>query len=581
VATLRVWAPAARRVDLVTGNGRRPMSAAPGGWWEVVAPELSPGSDYAFSLDGGEPLPDPRSGWQPHGVLGPSRIVDPASFQWTDDTWRGAPFAGQVMYELHVGTFTPEGTFAAAAAKLDHLAELGVATVELMPVAEFDGPRGWGYDGAALYAVHDAYGGPDGLHRFVDAAHARGLAVCLDVVYNHLGPAGNVLQRFGPYFTDRHGTPWGPAVNLDGPGSDEVRRFIIDGALAWIRDYHVDGLRLDAVHAFLDTRATHLLEELAAEVHTTAAQLGRSVFVVAESDLNDPRIVLPREAGGYGLDGQWCDDVHHAIHAALTGERQGYYVDFGSLETLAKAMTNGFVHDGTYSSFRGRHHGRPVDRTTLSGHRFVVYTQTHDQVGNRAAGERLGALISPALLEVAAALVLTGPFTPMLFMGEEWGASTPWQFFTSFTDSALGAQVRAGRRQEFADHGWSGEVPDPQDPQTAERSTLDWRELAGEPHHRLLEWYRRLIAARTDLPELADGRLDRVGCDYDEEERWFVVYRTDLAVVCNLGSERRAIPVDGTPTEVLLASAAGFVYRDGVVETDGESVVLVRLAARE
>ena len=458
MTTFRVWAPGRDRVDLHVDDQVLPMTLD-GEWWSAHAV----GQDYAFSLDGGDPLPDPRSPWQPDGVHGRSRVYDHSAFTWTDDRWHGVPLPGAVLYELHVGAFTEEGTFDAAIDRLDHLADLGVTAVELMPCNTFPGDWGWGYDGVFWYAVHEPYGGPDGLKRFVDAAHARGLGVVMDVVYNHLGPVGNYLPEFGPYLTHEHATPWGPAINLDRPGSDEVRRFIIDNAMMWLRDYHLDGLRLDAVHALVDQRATPLLEELSIEVENLGAQLGKPLFAVAESDLNDPRMVEPREAGGLGVHGQWCDDVHHSLHALLTGETSGYYGDFGSFETLAKAMTGAFVHDGTRSTFRGRTHGRPVPPTT-PGHKFVVYLQNHDQVGNRALGDRID--LSPGLARIGAALYVLSPFTPMVFMGEEYGARTPWRFFSNH-EGDIAQAVREGRKQEFARHGWNADdIPDPQDPAT-------------------------------------------------------------------------------------------------------------------
>src|SRR4051812_42583131 len=464
---VRVWAPAAERVSVVVEDGEYEMvrSTSTEGWWDGYVSHVTHGHDYSFRVDGGEPRPDPRGLWQPQGVHGPTRYYDHDKFEWHDDNWRGMALPGNVLYELHIGTFTTEGTFDAAIERLDHLVELGIDAVELLPVAAFDGDHGWGYDGVDLYAVHEPYGGPDGLKRFVDACHARGLGVVLDVVYNHLGPSGNYLAEFGPYFTDTHSTPWGQAVNLDAPGSDEVRRWIIDSALTWLRDFHVDGLRLDAVHALVDTRATHILEELAVEVEGLAAHVGRTLFLVAESDLNDPRLVRAREGGGYGLDAQWADDVHHALHSTLTGERQGYYVDFGPLSVLADALQRVFVHAGTPSTFRGRHHGRPFDPSVTPGWRFVTYLQNHDQVGNRAIGDRPAAGLTLGRAKIGAALLLCAPYTPMLFMGEEWGARTPWRFFTSFSDPELGAAVREGRRGEFESHGWAADdVPDPQDP---------------------------------------------------------------------------------------------------------------------
>jgi maltooligosyltrehalose trehalohydrolase len=548
----RVWAPRPRRVGLVTGGQELPMRPAGGGWWECSAPGAGPGTDYAFRLDGGPPRPDPRSAYQPGGIDGPSRLVDHAAFGWTDQGWRGVALPGAVLYECHVGTFCAEGTFDGVTGHLDHLAALGVDAIELLPVAEFSGPRGWGYDGVDLFAPHHGYGGPDGLKRLVDAAHARGIGVVLDVVYNHLGPAGNHLPEFGPYFSARHQTNWGPAVNFDGPGSDEVRRFVIDNALCWLRDYHCDGLRLDAVHAIADSCATHILEQLAAEVAVLAAQQGRPLFLIAESDLNDPRLVRPAQAGGYGLAAAWADEWHHALHATLTGERAGYYRDFGPLPLLAKALRQAWVYDGTYSPHRQRVHGRRPDG--LTGSQFVVCTQNHDQAGNRAAGERSAALMSPGRLRVAAALLLTGPFVPMLFQGEEWGASTPFQYFTSHADPELGRRVSEGRRREFAGSRWDpAAVPDPQDPATFERSRLNWAELACQPQAGLLAWYRTLIALRRRVPALADPRLDQTTTEWDEAGGWLVVRRGPVTVASNLGVKTWTFPV--SPAAALLAAS--------------------------
>jgi malto-oligosyltrehalose trehalohydrolase len=571
-----VWAPEASRVEVETAGRRHPMR--PGGspgWWQAGVPGAGHGADYAFRLDGGEPLPDPRSLWQPSGVTGSSRVYDHSAFRWTDRGWRGGPLHGSVIYELHVGTFTPEGTFDAAAGRLGHLRDLGVDIVELMPVHAFPGRHGWGYDGVNLWAVHEPYGGPDGLKRFVDACHAQRLAVVLDVVYNHLGP-GNRLAGFGPYFTEAHVTPWGPAVNLDQPGSDEVRAFLIGNALMWLRDYHLDGLRLDAVHALEDHRALHFLEELAAEVHALAATVNRDLVLIAESDANDPRLVTSREAGGYGLTAQWSDDFHHAVHAAITGERQGYYRDFGSLAALAKTLTRVFFHDGSWSAFRGRSHGRQVDTFRIPGHRFLGYLQNHDQVGNRAVGDRISALAPAGLVKVGAGLVLTAPFTPMLFMGEEWGASTPWQYFTDHTDPELARSVAEGRRAEFAGHGWSAaDIPDPQDEATFARSRLDWAEPGRAPHRELLDWYRELITLRRSRPELTDPRLPGLRADYDEASRWLVVWRGRLRVAANLGVAAVTVPLRRPAGGVLAASRPGVSLAADTVTLPGSSVAVV------
>ncbi|MFJ4961654.1 Malto-oligosyltrehalose trehalohydrolase [Streptomyces sp. ADI96-02] len=541
-----VWAPEADSVALEAAEVRCPMERDPlrEGWW-IAEAEAGHGDHYGFRVDDGPLLPDPRSRRQPSGPDGPSAVVDQGAYAW-HNAWTGRPLNRAVLYELHVGTYTREGTFDAAAGRLGHLAELGVTHVSLMPVCPFPGVNGWGYEGVSLWAVHEPYGGPEGLKRFVDAAHGLGLGVVLDVVHNHLGPSGNYLPAFGPYFTETHHTPWGAAVNLDAPGSDEVRAFLLGSALAWLRDYRLDGLRLDAVHALADSRALTFLEELAAAVDALAAEVGRPLGLIAESDLCDPRTTTPREAGGLGLHAQWNDDFHHCLHTALTGESQGYYADFAGapLAALAKTLTAVFFHDGTYSSFRGRTHGRPVDVHRSPAHRFVGYAQTHDQIGNRALGERLAASLPLGLQACAAALVLTGPFTPMLFMGEEWGARTPWQFFTDHTDPELAEAVRTGRRREFGAHGWAEEeIPDPQDPATRDRSCLDWSEPEREPHARLLAWYRELIALRRAVPDLHDPDLASVRTAFDEEARWLAYRRGDVRVAVNLADVPAAIPL--------------------------------------
>jgi malto-oligosyltrehalose trehalohydrolase len=584
-----VWAPAAGRADADVAGRLYPMSPSDrAGWWTTEVPGAIglAGTDYAFRLDGGEPLADPRSPRQPYGPAGPSRTYDHGAFDWTDQRWRGAPLPGAAIYELHIGTFTPAGTLDAAIGRLDHLVGLGVTVVELMPVAAFPGEHGWGYDGIGLWAVHEPYGGPDALKRFVDACHARGLAVFLDVVYNHVGP-GNRLASFGPYFTDAHLTPWGPAVNLDQPGSDEVRSFIVDNAVMWLRDYHLDGLRLDAVHALVDTRALSILEELAIAVDALAAAAGRSMVLVAESDLNNPRLIMPRQAGGYGLDGQWDDDFHHTVHALVTGERQGYYADFGAIVGIVKTLTKAYFHDGTWSAFRGRTHGRPVDTRQTPAYRFVTFIQDHDQVGNRAVGDRLPVTLAGhpnrhGLLRIASGLLLTAPTTPMLFMGEEWGADTPWLYFTDHTDPGLAAAVSAGRRSEFGAHGWgAADVPDPQDPATFLAAKLDWDQPGREPYHSMLAWYRALLALRRARPELADPRFDLVRVDYDEDARWLLIHRGRLRIAANLGAADAVIPLGkaaGTAPSALIASAAGVSVEPDSVTMPPASFAIIDLA---
>jgi maltooligosyltrehalose trehalohydrolase len=523
--TLTVWCPDLERVRVQVDGVEHDMAPAErDGWWSADV-DASHGTDYAFVLGDDEtPLPDPRSAWQPQGVHAASRVYDHGTFEWTDQSWAGRELARSVIYELHIGTFTPGGTFDAAVERLDHLVDLGIDLVEVLPVNSFDGPHGWGYDGVLWGAVHEPYGGPDGFKRFVDACHARGLGVVLDVVYNHLGPSGAYLDRFGPYFAGQN--DWGPGLNLDGPGSDEVRRYVLDNARTWFEHFHVDGLRLDAVHALADKRALPILEELSAETAALSETLGRPLTLIAESDLNDPRTVTPRSEHGLGMDAQWSDDLHHAIHVRLTGETDGYYADFAAPGALAKTLRGAFFHDGSWSSFRGRSHGRPVDVATVPGSAFLAYVQNHDQIGNRATGDRISASVSPGLIACGAAIVLLGPYTPMLFMGEEWAASTPWQFFASFPDPDLADAVRNGRRKEFGRHGWGeSEVPDPMDEATFKRSKLDWSELDHPDHADILGLHKSLIALRREFPELSDPSLADFRVEVADDDSWIVMHR--------------------------------------------------------
>jgi maltooligosyltrehalose trehalohydrolase len=573
--TFEVWAPGAKTVAVKAGGCQYTMTPADHGWWMAEVERAGAGTDYGFSLDDGPVMPDPRSPYQPNGVDGLSRVVDHSSFAWTDARWQAKPLSSAVIYELHLGTFTPQGTYLAVIDKLDYLLSLGITHVELLPVNEFAGDWGWGYDGVDLFAPHHCYGTPDDLKRLVDACHAKGLAVILDVVYNHLGPAGNYLSKFGPYFTDAYLTPWGPAVNLCEKGAYEVRRFFADNALMWMRDYHFDGLRLDAVHAFQDHSAVHFLEQLSKETEALSAQLGRHLVLIAESDLNDPRVVKSRDAGGYGINAQWSDDLHHALHSALTGEQAGYYEDFGSLDQLATALRSAYVYSGDYSEFRQRRHGRPA--AGLPGSRFLAYSQNHDQVGNRAMGERLSQLISLGRQKIAAAVVLTSPFVPMLFQGEEFSASTPFLFFSNH-HADLGQQISEGRRKEFEAFGWNPEdIPDPQERESFCRSKLKWDEVTEGEHAAMLAWYQRLIQLRANTPGLTDGDMDRVETQYNEQAGWFVMRREKVQLACNLGESMQPIPLRAAASEIICSEEGWQVDKD-VIRLPAEAAAVVLVA---
>ncbi len=547
---LRVWAPEAKRVSARVGEREHALAPEEHGIW-VARVDAAVGEDYAFVLDGGPELPDPASRFQPYGLRGRSRIVDTTAFAWSDDGWAGVATDDLVVYELHVGTFTPAGTFDAAIADLPRLRALGVTAIEVMPIAEFPGVRGWGYDGVYISAAQSSYGGPEGFQRLVDGAHAAGLAVILDVVYNHIGASGQkAFEAFGPYFTPKHETFWGGAINYDDAGCDPVREWVLQSAEGWVREFRVDGLRLDAIHAIYDDGARPLLAELAERVHAVRP----NVQVIAESGLNDPRVIRPPAEGGYGHDAQWADDFHHALRTLLTGERDGYYVDFGTVADLAKAFRRPFVHDGTFSPFRGRRFGAPAqDRPPRQ---FVVFTQNHDQVGNRAFGDRM----EPAHRPLAALCMLLSPFTPMLFMGEEYGELAPFQFFTDHIDEEIAVATREGRRREFAAFAsFTQDVPDPQDVATFERSKLTRQE---DPAVRDL--YARLLELRPQLP-----RDPEATTRHDEDARWLLVSRGDWRIAANFAAEPRRVPLDGA-SEVVLATHTA--------ELDDDHVTLPPLA---
>jgi maltooligosyltrehalose trehalohydrolase len=545
-----VWAPGAKSVELVTPERRVALAVDDKGYWQGKVDAADVRAGYKYSIDGGEPLPDPRSRWQPEGVHGPSHVPEPPSAAPPAGHFRPKTLRDAVIYELHVGTFTPAGTYAAARGRLDHLSDLGITHVELMPLATFPGRHGWGYDGVDLYAPQPAYGTPGELASFIAACHDRGLAVLLDVVYNHLGPDGNYLGAYGPYFTDRVKTPWGQAVNYDGAQSDEVRRFIIDNALMWLGDYGFDGLRLDAVHAIFSFEAVHVLEDLAAAVRKLSVDQGRELVLIAESDLNDPRLVLPASRGGFALDAHWADDFHHALHRYFTGEGEGYYADYHGLPDIATALAQGYVYQGRYSAFRQRRHGRAPRGVTPD--QLIVSSQNHDQIGNRARGERLSMLVETDKLKAIAALTLLSPFVPLLFQGEEWGARTPFLYFTDHEDAELGRLVSEGRAREFQSFRWGGAPPDPPPPSPAAPPPLDWAEIGEPGHAEILEWYRALIALRKSRSR--DEAPGKPKVRFDAKAQWLRFEYAGVLALLNLASVPARIALPAGEWELALDS---------------------------
>lgn len=543
------------------------------GFWTANVEAAGHGSDYAFLLDDDPtPYPDPRSFWQPKDVHSSSRVLDHKQFPWTDEKFRPVPLPSAVIYETHVGTFTAGGTLDSAIERLDYLCELGITHVQLLPISSFEGGFSWGYDGVAAYAPDETYGGPDAVKRFVNACHAKGLGVILDVVYNHFGPAGNYTQNFGPYYTDKHKTPWGAAINLEEGGSDQVRRYMIDNAIMWLRDYHFDGLRLDAVHELIDRSAMHFLEQMSREIEDLSASLGRCLFLIAESDLNDPRFVTSREANGYGLDAQWSDDFHHSLYTLLVHEPFGYYEDFGTIEQLATTLRQAFLYDGRYSRFRQHHHGREPHK--LSFHKFLGYIQNHDQIGNRAKGERVQQIVGTQKARLAAAVVFTAPFIPMLFMGEEWAASTPWQYFADFQSPDLRKAVSEGRKNDFSHFGWDkNDVPDPEDPETFQRSKLDWDEVAAGEHHAMYQLYRDLIHLRRKTLALNLGDFSRIRVAFSEAERWIYTDRGNVRTMMNFAETETKFAVE-RGSELLLSTGPAPQREDECVRVPPLSVAV-------
>lgn len=581
-----VWAPLLNRVvvKVVSPEFRViPMEQVSRGYWTAADEDIFPGTRYVYGLEDGKDRPDPASRFQPEGVHGPSEVVDPGEFLWEDDAWTGIPLRDYIIYEIHIGAFTQEGTFEAAISRLDCLKDLGITAIEIMPVAQFPGSRNWGYDGVYPFAPQNSYGGPRGLKSLVNACHRAGLAVILDVVYNHLGPDGNYLSDFGPYFTAKYKTPWGDAVNFDGPYSDEVRRYFIESALHWVTDYHMDGLRLDAIDTIYDFGAKHFLAELAESVHDRAFRLGRKVSVIAESDLNDVRVINPAEIGGYAIDAQWSDDFHHSLHALVTGERKGYYMDFGKIGHLEKALREGFVYSGLYSLYRKRKHGNSSAERPAT--QFVVCGQNHDQIGNRMLGDRLSSIVSLEQLKLVAGFVILSPFIPLLFMGEEYGETAPFQYFVSHIDAPLIEAIRNGRTREFSHFQWQGDAPDPQDEKTFLRSKVNPDLRARGFHNFLFNYYKRLLHLRRKTPALS--RLSKETAEvraYDQEQVLLVTRRAEKTTALIIYSFNQApalltvfLPA-GTWRKLLDSSSQEWGGAEEETErsivTDGEDAVL-------
>ena len=563
-AQVEVWAPLARHVAIkIYGQPAAiPLKKKAFGYWRLTTDQLRPDDLYTFLLDGRQDFPDPASLCQPQGVHGPSQAVDTSSFSWDDQNWVNPPLEKYLLYELHTGTFTAEGTFQALESKLDYLKALGVNAIEIMPVAQFSDSRNWGYDGVYPYAVQNSYGGASGLQHLINTCHNKGIAVVLDVVYNHFGPEGNYLSEFGPYLTSKYCTPWGEAVNFDDAWCDGVRRFVIENALMWFRDFHVDALRLDAVHAIKDFSPVHILQELRTQVDQLTAITGRRHYVLVESDLNDPRFINPLSASGYGMDAQWMDEFHHALRVTVGEEKEGYYADFDGIMQLAKAYRDGYVYDGQFSKVRQKLFGRKAEGNP--GEQFIVFSQNHDQVGNRKLGERSSVLYSFETLKLMAGAVLVSPYIPLLFMGEEWAETNPFLYFVSHTEPELVESVRQGRKKEFADFHSDGEVPDPQSNETFEQAKLPWDRLADEPHQTMLRFYQTLIALRQQLPALAHLDRRQLTATADAETNTLVLHRwhEDQHVLCLMNFSKKAqtcrVPSAGEesmPWQKLLDSA--------------------------
>ncbi len=547
-ASVVVWAPEAKTIDLLVADTRLALSQTELGYWELNSTSIKPGDLYQFLLDGTDTYPDPASLGQPQGVHGPSQAVNLGIFAWNDAGWTTS-LDQYIIYELHTGTFTQEGTFAAIEQKLDYLLELGVTAIEIMPVAQFPGARNWGYDGVFPFAVQDSYGGAHALQHLVDCCHQKGMAVILDVVYNHVGPEGNYLGEFGKYFTDKYHTPWGGAINFDDAWCDGVRRYVVENVLMWFRDFHIDALRMDAVHAFKDLSPVHIVEEIRRNVDNLMQETGRTHYLIAELDLNDNRFITPTEKGGYGMDAQWIDEFHHALRVTAGGERTGYYSDFDGIHHLAKAYTDAYVYDGQFSNHRKKFFGTKAE--TDRGEQFVVFSQNHDHVGNRMLGERTSQLVSFEMQKLLAGAVLMSPYLPMLFMGEEWGEPNPFLYFVSHTDPELAEAVRKGRKREFAAFHAKGEAPDPMAPDTFEKSKLQWELLEKDPHHTMHSYYQELILLRKKLPALRRLSRKNLTVTVNEKQQTLQLWRwhEDQHVLCmmNFSDKAQSMPIPEHP----------------------------------
>lgn len=577
-AAVRVWSPLAKKLAVIVNGEAIELTQAEYGYWELITDKIRNGTRYKFSMDDGAPLPDPASLSQPDGVHGDSEAMDLKLFQPDEGGWKNHPLEDYIIYELHTGTFTPEGTFAGIVNRLDYVVELGVTAIEIMPVAQFPGSRNWGYDGVYPFAVQDSYGGAKALQQLVDACHQKGLAVILDVVYNHLGPEGAYPGAYGPYFTDKYKTPWGPAINFDDAYCDGVRRYFIENALMWFRDFGIDALRLDAVHAIKDFSPVHILQEIKAHVDALMKATGKTHYLITELDLNDTRFIRPLNEGGYGMDAQWTDEFHHALRVTATGEQSGYYSDFLGIGHLAKAYTDAYVYDGQYSTHRKKNFG--VKAGEAEGKQFVVFSQNHDQVGNRMMGERTSTLVSFEMQKLLAAAVLTAPFLPLIFMGEEWSEPAPFQYFVSHGDADLCEAVRKGRKDEFAAFHADGKAPDPTDAATFHRSKLQWDLLKEGVHKVMLDYYTALIGLRKVHPALARLNRSNLRVEHSNEDQTVLVHRwhESSAFFCfmNFSKEQKRIPFAGASGFNIILDSASPHWNGAASSTLSETFVYIQ-----